>query len=259
MKMISSKDGTKIACWQCGHGEPLLLIHGTSGDHLTFSPILEKLSQHFSVWSLDRRGRGQSGDADSYCLKSECEDIVSVVEAIGDKVHIFAHSFGGLCALEATLLTTNIGKLMIYEAPLSLRGSGWSDTLNQQMQSLLNMGHREELLLLFLREIVKASDKEIGMIKKADTWEERIAAAYTILRELQVIDDYVFDATQFKSMLVPTLLFLGSESPTRRRVIANTLEQSLPNSSIVELLGHQHGAVRTAPDLLVSEIVKFCC
>ncbi|NOQ37129.1 MAG: alpha/beta fold hydrolase, partial [Methylococcaceae bacterium] len=253
MQIFSSKDGTSLACWQSGHGEPLLLLHGTSGDHLTFSPIIEKLSQHFSVWSLDRRGRGQSGDAEHYSLMSECDDVAAVVEAIGGQVHIFAHSFGGLCALKAARLTKNIGKLMIYEAPLSLKGSSWSDSLNQHMQSLLDAGHREELLVMFLTEIVGASNKEIGIIKNADTWDERVAAAHTILRELQVVDSYVFEAEKFQAVIVPTLLFLGAESPERRRVIANTLEQSLPNSSIVELLGQQHGAVRTAPDLLVDK------
>lgn len=258
MEIFHSTNGAPIACWQSGQGTPLLLIHGTSGDRLTWTPVLTKLERHFTVWTLDRRGRGHSGDDDAYSLMAECEDIATVVDAIGERVHVFAHSFGGLCALEAARLTENIDKLMIYEPPLSLTGSGWTQTMNQTMQSLLAEDGHEDVLLLFLREIVKCSEREITLIQAAETWPERIAAAHTIHRELVAIDNYRFEAHKFRTMQTPTQLFLGGDSPTRRRDIALTLKASLPNSRIVELEGQQHGAVRTAPDLLVDEIVRFC-
>ncbi|HEX8874355.1 MAG TPA: hypothetical protein VF780_06965, partial [Nitrosospira sp.] len=43
MELISSGDGTAIACWHSGAGEPLLLVHGTSGDHLAWAPVLPAL------------------------------------------------------------------------------------------------------------------------------------------------------------------------------------------------------------------------
>ncbi|MDE2366512.1 MAG: alpha/beta fold hydrolase, partial [Betaproteobacteria bacterium] len=75
MELISSGDGTLIACWHGGAGEPLLLVHGTSGDHLAWTPVLPALERQFSVWTIDRRGRGRSGDGSSYTLERECEDI----------------------------------------------------------------------------------------------------------------------------------------------------------------------------------------
>ncbi|MGC8000707.1 alpha/beta fold hydrolase, partial [Salmonella enterica] len=86
-------------CWRQGSGPPLLLVHGTTGDHSTWGSVLAGLQQHHTVWTLDRRGRGHSGDAANYSLEHESEDIAAVIDAIGSSVNLLGHSFGGLCAL----------------------------------------------------------------------------------------------------------------------------------------------------------------
>jgi pimeloyl-ACP methyl ester carboxylesterase len=257
MELISSKDGVPIACWHSGAGEPLLLVHGTSGDHLAWTPVLPALERHFSVWTLDRRGRGHSGDANGYAFERECEDIAATIEAIGGTVHLLGHSFGGLCALEAALLTPGIGGLILYEPSVSLAGSNWSAALDANLQALLDAGKREEALLLFFRDIVKTPLHEIAALQAGSHWPARIAAAHTIHRELRSIDRYVFTPQRFRALKIPVLLLLGGESPSRRHLIAETLQQALPCSQIRILQGQQHSAMRTAPDLFVHEVVTF--
>lgn len=257
MELISSKDGVPIACWHGGAGEPLLLVHGTSGDHFAWAPVLATLERHFNVWTIDRRGRGHSGDANRYALERECEDIAAVIDAIGGTVHLLGHSFGGLCALEAANLTSNIGGLVLYEPPISLAGSGWSAELDRSMQTLLDAGNREGALLLFFRDIVKTPSHEIAAMQAGLHWPERIAAAHTIHRELQSIDRYVFEPFRFHALRIPVLLLLGGESPSRRHLIAETLHQALACSAIKILPGQQHSAMRTTPDLFAHEVVKF--
>lgn len=257
MKMISSKDGTPIACWHGGTGEPLLLVHGTSGDHYVWTPVLDALQRHFQAWTLDRRGRGQSGDAHGYALERECEDIAAVMDAIGGTVHLLGHSFGALCALEAALLAPGIGRLILYEPPVLLEGSDWPAELASSMQTLLDAGKREEALLLFFRDIVKTPPHEIAAMRAGSHWPGRIAAAHTIRRELQSIEHYVFESPRFHDLHIPALLLLGGESPSRRHLIAEKLHHALPCSEIRVLQGHGHGAMRTAPDLFADEIARF--
>ncbi len=264
MKHITSKDGTPIACWHSGHGEALLLVHGTASDHGAWNPLIPFLESHFTVWTLDRRGRGHSGDNSDYSLHHEAEDIVAVIQAIGGKVHLLGHSFGGLCALEAALLTKNIASLMLYEPPLSLAGSGWSAKLDQEMQTLLNTGHNEAALLLFFRDVLNTSKQELIELQASQNWSTRIAIAPSVHRELQAVDNYSFNAgincvdlAVQRLYSTPTLLLLGSDSPKRRHRIAETLHNILPNSQLVLLNGQQHSAVRTAPLLLASKVIKF--
>src|SRR5262249_61530959 len=87
MEIIRSKDGTPIAAWRSGVGAPLLLVHGTTGDHTGWASVSAALERHFTVWTLDRRGRGASGDAPAYALESEGGGIPPAMHAIGGGAH----------------------------------------------------------------------------------------------------------------------------------------------------------------------------
>ena len=116
MHAIASRDGTRIAFWRSGRGPPLLLVHGATADHTTtWRFVLQDFEQRFSVYAMDRRGRGGSGDSASYALQREAEDIVAIIDCIGEPVNLLGHSYGGLCAIEAALLTDKLRKLILYE------------------------------------------------------------------------------------------------------------------------------------------------
>ena len=257
MERIRSQDGTPIAAWHSGVGAPLLLVHGTTGDHTVWTPVRAALERHFTVWALDRRGRGSSGDAAAYELARESEDLAAVIDAIGGAVHVLGHSFGGLCALEAARLTPHIGRLMLYEPTVLLGRHNWPATADAQMQALLDAGHLEEALLFFLRDIVKIPPQELAAMQAEPNWPGRVAAAHTIPRELREIDRYAFDPLRFRTLRTPTMLLRGGESLPPWPTITETLHQALSNSQIVVLQGQHHTAMRTAPDLLVQKVVTF--
>ena len=75
-----SEDGTPIAAWRSGEGPPLVLVHGAAADHSRWAPVLPALEARFTVVAIDRRGRGQSGDAREYAIEREYEDVAAVVE-----------------------------------------------------------------------------------------------------------------------------------------------------------------------------------
>src|SRR5215469_8607944 len=118
METITSKDGTMIAYQRSGTGPPLVLVHGATADHTRWVPVLPAFEQHFTVYALDRRGRGGSGDAEPYALEREFADIVALVNVIEEPVFLLGHSYGALCALEAARRTAHVRKLVLYEPPI---------------------------------------------------------------------------------------------------------------------------------------------
>jgi pimeloyl-ACP methyl ester carboxylesterase len=64
METVTSRDSTPIAYERGGEGPPLVLVHGTTSDHLTWELVLPELQKHFTVYTMDRRGRGESGGGD---------------------------------------------------------------------------------------------------------------------------------------------------------------------------------------------------
>ncbi len=153
--------------------------------------MLPALEERFTVLAIDRRGRGQSGDAGDYALEREYEDVVTVVEWAGQTVNLLGHSHGGLCALEAALLTDRIGKLVLYEPPLGFLVS--PPEVVRQLQALLHAGERDELLACFMREVADLPLEQIELLRSLPAWEARLGAAHTIPRKERVNREYVFD------------------------------------------------------------------
>lgn len=81
IEKIRSDDGTLIAYEKRGAGPPLVMVHGTLGASRRW-PVLPALAKQFTVYAVDRRGQGESGDAPGYALEREVEDIAAVVNAI---------------------------------------------------------------------------------------------------------------------------------------------------------------------------------
>src|SRR5258708_25071707 len=84
---VASKDSTRVAYWQTGKGPPLVLVHGTAADHTRWAPILTKLQERFTVFAMDRRGRGGSGDAADYGLEREVDGIAAGVDTVAGARH----------------------------------------------------------------------------------------------------------------------------------------------------------------------------
>ena len=258
-----SRDGTQIMYWQTGESDPLLLVHGATSDHTRWDPLLPLLTPHVTVCAMDRRGRDASGDAPRHSIARESEDVAAVVDAIalqsGSPVDVFGHSYGALCSLEATLLTPNMRKLVLYEAPTHMEHDSGLGRLLDGLDELVEAGRREDAVERFFREAVHAPDHEIELLMKAAAWAVRVANAHTMAREARAVLEYRFEAARFGSMAIPTLLLVGGDHPQDVGGSANAVADALPNATISVLDGQQHMAMDTSPRLVVEHLLTFLC
>jgi pimeloyl-ACP methyl ester carboxylesterase len=256
---IASRDGTPIAYWRSGDGPALLLVHGATADHsTTWRLVREDLEKRFTVYAMDRRGRGDSGDGPAYELQREAEDVAAVVDAIGEPVHVLGHSYGALAAIEAARLTPNIHRLILYEG-VPLRGAElYPPGPQQRFEALLEAGDHEELLVAMYRDLVGMPPEEIELIRsQRDAWARRVANVPTMPRELAEEQAYVFEPGRFAHVRAPTLLLVGGDSPPREMENARGVAAALADARVVVLPGQQHAAMYTAPTEFVGEVVRF--
>src|SRR5262245_55931067 len=103
MEKTHSKDGTPIAFDRTGKGTALILVDGgLCYRELGPSASLAKLlAKHFTVFTYDRRGRGDSGDTAPYAVQREIEDIQALVKEAGGAANVWGVSGGAALALEA--------------------------------------------------------------------------------------------------------------------------------------------------------------
>jgi pimeloyl-ACP methyl ester carboxylesterase len=212
------------------------------------------LEKHFTVYAIDRRGRGGSGDAPDYAMEREFEDVAAVVDAIGGEVNLLGHSFGALCALEAALLTDRVRKLVAYEPPPAPVPDGLID----ELQDLIDAGDREGAIVTFVRELVKMPPHELERWRTSPVFPARVAAAHTLPRELRALEDeYRVEYERFRHLEIPVLLLLGGDSPPFNRENIDAWHSVLPDSRVVVLHGQQHIAMDTNPDVFAKEVTDF--
>jgi pimeloyl-ACP methyl ester carboxylesterase len=121
MRTVRSDDGTAIAYDSSGTGPALILVDGAMCTRVSGSKpeLVKLLSADFTVYSYDRRGRGDSGDTQPYAVEREIADIRALADAAGGAAYLYGHSSGASLALEAALAIggTIISKLALYDAP----------------------------------------------------------------------------------------------------------------------------------------------
>lgn len=254
---VISPDGTPIACYRSGSGLALVLVPGTGAANPRAWPAFPLIEEHFTAYAVYRRGRNESGDQLPYAVEREYEDIAAVVNSVGEPANLLGHSFGGLLALEAALLTDNLDRLVLYEAAVPLPGKRFGPEGSlERIQTLLDAGDKEGVLTLHYSEI-GMSPEEIDQMRSSPAWQERLDLVHTYPREMKAEEEYVFDARRFTQLRTPTLLLVGEDSLEIFKESAAMLDEALPNSQISVMPGQEHIAMYTAPQLFLNELLAF--
>jgi pimeloyl-ACP methyl ester carboxylesterase len=257
----TSRDGTEIGHFSSGHGPPLLLIHGGVGDHSRWDTLRTHLEPHFTVNAMDRRGRGASGDADTWSIEREYEDVAAVVDAFaaeqGQPVDVYGHSMGGHVAFGAVPLTNNLRRLVLYEAWPMTDPSAivHPRVFVERLETLLAEGRDEEVVETLFRDAVGATPEELEQVRAEPSWPGRVAAAPTIPREIRATFEHTFDPAQATKVTVPTLLLVGGQAPDRFQ--PGPVLAALPDARLAELPGQEHEADIVAPELVAEQLVGF--
>jgi pimeloyl-ACP methyl ester carboxylesterase len=255
---VPSADGTKIAFDQAGSGPPLVLVHGTTADRTRWDPLRPAFEEHCTVYAIDRRGRGESGDAAEYAMEREVEDIAAVVDSIDESVVLLGHSYGALCSLEAVLQTDNLRKLVLYEPPLPVSDHDPdTEDILDEMTALVDNGEKEQALVQFFRAVVGSSPTELDAYRSSPDWPARVDAVHTVIREERARKGYEFDSARFDRLTAPTLLLSGDESAPFLTDATDVLDDVLPNSQTAIFAGHGHAAMNTAPELFIHKVLAF--
>jgi len=216
-----------------------------------------RLAERYTVHVMDRRGRGLSADRPGYDIRREGEDVAAVVTAAGRNVFLVGHSYGALCSLEAALVTDAIGRMVLYEPPASPPGHDVAGPeLIEALRAAAASQEPERILKTFFRGALHLTDEQIDAMRGTAIWRARLAAAPTIVREIENVE--VFDiSARLSAITVPVRLLLGTESPAYFRPAAEAIAKELADAEIVPLVGQSHLAINEDPEQFVEKVVSF--
>lgn len=249
MPSVRTADGTSIFYEQAGNGSPLVFVHGGGVTRHVWNGIRPLLADDFTLVVPDRRGRGDSGDAEDYSFEQEVVDIRTVTDVIDGNPILFGHSFGALLALEAAQ-EASVERLILYE-PALLTGKYRNDAnLADRMEELLEDGERRRAVKTYFQEAAGVENVENWPI-----WPDCVDLAESMVRENRAVQNYRLDDDLDVS--VPTLLLMGEKGPEHLRDGTKVLHDVLADSRLVELDDVGHGGISTAPGQVASEVRAF--
>lgn len=249
MDTVRSHDGTTIAYDRMGHGPSAILVSPALADRATIAPLAAALAPNLTVFSYDRRGRGESGDTQPYAVGREIEDLEAMIGVAGGKASVFGHSSGASLALEAAVAGLAIEKLALYEPPYIVDDSRppLPDDYIPSMRALAAAGRRgEETVEYFWRVALQMPPEMIAGARQAPFWPSVVALAHTLPYDAEVMGDHMAGRplpSEWRARVtIPTLVIDGAESPASMRNAVAAVADLLPNAERRTLQGQGHGA-----------------
>ncbi len=244
MSKVNSKDGTQIAYEKNGQGPALILVDGALC-YRSFGPMGELsklLAPHFTVYTYDRRGRGESSNGMPFAVEREVEDIEALIDAAGGKANLFGTSSGGCLALEAVLkLGKKIQKLAIYEAPYNSDKASmkeWKD-YRKNLAEALSANRRGEAVMLFMKLVGTPAEMVEGM-RNSPAWPMFEAVAPTLAYDAaEMGEDRSVPSKRMTRILSPTLVLNGTALPFMFDT-AQALAKAIPHAQQRTLEGQRH-------------------
>ncbi len=193
-------DGVRYHIEVCGEGNPLLLLHGFTGDSSTWSSFCSIWGEHSKLIIPDIIGHGKTGapaDLNRFSIESAAADLAQILEQLGiKKVNLLGYSMGGRLALTfAVLFPEKVNCLILESASPGL--SSESERNERRMKD---------------RELAQFI-KENGISSFVDYWEN-IPLFQTMVNLTEAVKDSIRQQrlSQSEEGLASSLLGMGTGS-----------------------------------------------
>lgn len=272
---VTSEDGTVIGYRQMGSGPGIVLLHGGVNASQNLMKMGKLLSDEFTVYIPDRRGRGMSGPFGAdYSIEKEDQDLNALLNKTGAH-YVFGTADGALFALHAAISLDSIHKVIAYE-PLIFAGQPGLDEFKVAIEHL-DKNIADNNIPKATVEITKDTAAPVRAVPdvvmvplvklllwmnkrnvKGDDipYEELIPL---VDKELHVVEKTDGTIDEYKAVSAKVLLLEGSKTQSFLRDSVGMLNEALPFSDLVELKGLNHDSAQDygKPEPIANEIKRF--
>ena len=262
MPFVTSKDGTQIGYTVVGSGPAIVLVDGAMcyREMGPATPLAEELKDRFTVYTYDRRGRGESGNTKPYSTDREVEDLAAVIEAAGGSAAIYAISSGVMLALEAANTVPGITGMVLYEAPV------FTDTTRrpvptdfvERMDRLVAEGDNAGAIKHFMQNGIQVPWFVLAMMQVFGMFRKMAPIGPTLPYDVAFVSPFwtykALPANRWPNATMPILTMGGSKSDAWMQNAQKAIAANLPNARHKTLAGQNHMVAATA---IAPEIKEF--
>ncbi|GAA1088274.1 alpha/beta fold hydrolase [Nocardiopsis metallicus] len=254
---VTSRDGTLIGYRRLGGGPAIVLWHGSMMSSHNLLRLGSALSDRFTVYLPDLRGRGLSGPhGPGFCLERAAGDVAALVEHTGAR-GVFGLSAGAVPVLRWGLTAPRKQRIALYEPPLAVGAfspTAWLPRYEREMaqgrpaaaMATVVRGTQDPPWLRFVPRTVLVPLLRLGLRAQAE--QVRQAGAGVPLRDLlptmgadaRMVRESAGLAEAAATARARLLLLGGSRSARYLREALDALEDGLPGAGRVEFAGLGH-------------------
>jgi pimeloyl-ACP methyl ester carboxylesterase len=232
---------------EAGAGEPLVLVHGSWSETLTWSLAMPGLAGALRVIAYDRLGHGQSAPAPAGPLarRRHEDDLAALIETVaGGRAHVAGNSYGGSIALGlATRRPELFRSVSAHEPPLV--GIATRDAIVEQaakdleaVGGIVEKGDPEAAARHFVENVVIGPGAWPMLPPEIHQAMVRNAPAFAA--ELRDPDWANADLEALAELEIPILLTHGDAILPWFAPIMETLAGAAPQAELVTLEGAGH-------------------
>jgi pimeloyl-ACP methyl ester carboxylesterase len=256
MPRVTSRDGTRVAYDRSGSGPALILVDGALCSR-AFGPmpkLASVLGTRFTVYTYDRRGRGESADTPPYEVEREIEDLEALIREAGGAASLLGLSSGAALALEAAAAGLPLDRVVAYEPPYVNDGSG-ANGHEARLHALVASGDRAGAVKYFMRAMVGVPAPFVVMMQLMPwVWPRMKAVAHTLPYDAAVMRGFQVPAARLASIRVPVLAAHGSKTDPRLIQATRAVAEAVPGARLHALEGQTHNV---RPDVLAPVVLEF--
>lgn len=244
---------------QAGHGDILLLIHGSLCDYRYWRWQIPALSQHYTVVAPSLRGYwpdAYTADEPSFSIAQHGRDLEALIQYLGSgrPVHVLGHSRGAQVALDLSCRAPALTRSLILADPgFRFDNEPETATFHTQALTLLQQGRVDEALSTF-----------VDRVNGPDTWRQMVSwfkamvrdNGYTLLSQARESSLGV-RLQQATRLECPVLLIGGAHSPARYGSRLDILEKTVPQARRVTIPHASHGMNLANPKAFNQAVSEF--
>lgn len=223
---------------------PLLLLHGALGAASQFTPLIEKLKDHFDVQTFDFSGHGADDYDGILTMERLSNDILEYMDDHGLKrCDIFGYSMGGYAAVQlATEHPDRIHRIMTL-------GTKWrwdAESATKEVKML-----DAEIML----EKVPSFAETLRLRHIGQGWRALLHRTARLMTHLGNTGG--FKEEDFRHFAIPVRICLGSEDCMVTPEESAAVSEWIPQGIFSILEGVPHPLEKVDVELLSKEISSF--
>ncbi|MDD3814215.1 MAG: alpha/beta fold hydrolase [Desulfocapsaceae bacterium] len=245
-----------------GQGMPLVLLAGLASDSQSWLPVIERLSRHYLVITLDNRGVGRTTPQDiETSIPQMVDDSVKLIKHLGfSSVNILGHSMGGFVALDLAIRYPDcVHKLIL--AGTAASNSIRNNVLFSDLATCLETGMDPELWFrnIFFWIFSEQFFENEAAVKEAVRYAIEYPypqSAIAFRNQVQAIARY--DCTKALSgVTAETMVISGKEDLLFPPEVCSRLAQAIPGATFSVIDKAAHSIHMEQPQVFTDCVLEF--